>query len=614
MKGVIPLKSVIVILVIGFLACLGTRDSKANCDHSGTPSPVGESTADCWACCLEYLCAQYSWSFVTQGDFGYYACAKLPLNACYYPYKALYGCNYCQFNNCMCGISIGDLNSIMPPAGFQSCTYYHGALTPDGLEGIICNTSTTYLVGCYDENAHAVVAVGYSEGGPGVDDDIVIWMDPLYSNLRATTFNAFCYPTEYGTLQAEISTTGFIMSSDFLNYVSVADIQSFHAHLNGSTVRLDFEISAGANPNDEAAVYISDNALGPGKLIPTLIGAVVLMPDTNTWYHTPISGSRYYYFLDHGTGFSDDRSTAELKAASENPIYHSTGRPVYGAPSNINVTDNTIDRGTSLSVTWQLSQNDNVLDCYHIYRKKSPDISEGTFEYLTSVPKGTSAFLDNSVDIFNYYTYKISSAHHGNYSGTLTYQYGLYNDFSTATAPCKPIDELYQVVLSFPSARYDTLLVCPAGDADTLRAKMTITGSNGNPPPSINAQNMFIYILSQDSVFTCSGSHRVAAQHNTDASGTTEFAYPFLAGCGSLTLIGGVLSRGTDNVLGVRVKTCDLNLNGHVDLNDFSILGIAWQKHCGQPGYNDCADYNFDCIVNLSDLVFFGDHYQDYCP
>jgi hypothetical protein len=45
MKGVIPLKSVIVMLLIGFLACLGICDSKADCDHSGCPfqklHPIG---------------------------------------------------------------------------------------------------------------------------------------------------------------------------------------------------------------------------------------------------------------------------------------------------------------------------------------------------------------------------------------------------------------------------------------------------------------------------------------------------------------------------------------------------------------------------------------------
>jgi len=83
--------------------------------------------------------------------------------------------------------------------------------------------------------------------------------------------------------------------------VPVGDIQNFSVQGSSHNVNLSFEIQGGANPNEYAAVYVSDNPMGPARLIDLLTDHAVVMPDSNDWvdsYRLAPAGS-YVYWLDY---------------------------------------------------------------------------------------------------------------------------------------------------------------------------------------------------------------------------------------------------------------------------------------------------------------------------
>jgi len=582
----------------------------------------------CWAACLEYLCDIYGYGY-NQRDFNAYACYKALNIDLYEPCIFGYSCDYLKNATCKVGLNQNDILYLMNLAGFRKggdCEYIANWISEGAFAEKVCTNSENILAiycnaGQPDVVGHAVVTTGIDQG---VGPSLVSFMDPNYANIVYRTYNSFTFNADYGCgISCSITSTSFAPSYDFLDLVPVADIQSFQATKNNSRVQLDFVLS-GANPSEEVAVYISDNPLGPARIIPDLVGPAIMepYPYTNTWYHYPlVEGHKYYYFLDAGISFAPQRppTSEQVKAATGNPVYFNNTRVHFGAPSCLTASDIPYDRGNALRISWQLSADDSLIDCYNIYREQYENVAQGQYVYSTSVASGTSEYIDTTALVLHNYSYKISAAHHGSYSGALTYEYGLFNEFSNASSGItKPIDDFASAVLSFPSSEYGQILGCPAGDADTLRAIYTIKDSNGDPTAGISASKTHVLIYEGDHFFSCNGKDTLFALNDTDEGGRTECSYSRIAGCDSITLIGALADRCSDNYLKVNIKSPDLNLNGAVNLSDLPIFGSGYGTSLAGPNppgksFNPCCDFNYDNSCNLTDFAIFGTHYSHTC-
>lgn len=108
------------------------------------------------------------------------------------------------------------------------------------------------------------------------------------------------------------------------------------------------------------------------------------------------------------------------------------------------------------------------------------------------------------------------------------------------------------------------------------------------------------------------------ANFNTDINGVTTFVGPFYAGGNSNKVAGEltqVIINGSPLVnedLNVLFNSADISLDGasagRVDLSDVSAFSVQY----GGTGY--AADFFYDGIVNLSDLVLFSSSINVVCP
>lgn len=172
------------------------------------------------------------------------------------------------------------------------------------------------------------------------------------------------------------------------------------------------------------------------------------------------------------------------------------------------------------------------------------------------------------------------------------------------------MNNFFDISLSFPSAQYDTLRMCPEGDFDTIRVFLTVTGSDGSPTQNIPASDISLIDISHNPSYFCNSDHLhpVAA---TNEMGFTEFEFPFAGGCGSLNFQAIIREHYASSGLSAAVRSPDLNSDGKVSLSDASIFSQTYHKSCGHPDYRECADYHPPfCYINLSDLSEFADHYN----
>lgn len=61
-------------------------------------------------------------------------------------------------------------------------------------------------------------------------------------------------------------------------------------------------------------------------------------------------------------------------------------------------------------------------------------------------------------------------------------------------------------------------------------------------------------------------------------------------------------------------RNVDLTGDGHVNLSDLGVFGLAYPSDEGDPEYNCCCDFNADGSVNLSEFSLFSRHYLHECP
>jgi len=181
------------------------------------------------------------------------------------------------------------------------------------------------------------------------------------------------------------------------------------------------------------------------------------------------------------------------------------------------------------------------------------------------------------------------------------------------------------------------LSVCPAGDFEWIRNGCGGTDdyvwvtvrSSGVPLPGIPPTDFWMNACDPArQICLCAGA--VLADSATGADGRTTISGPLRAGgcvpAGGLQIaVQGIVIYDPQTgctaplCLAIIVKSPDLTGSGGapdcvVNLSDLIPFGMSYNSGLGQPGYNDCCDYNDDYKVNLSDFAYFGSHYQHHCP
>jgi hypothetical protein len=470
-----------------------------------------------------------------------------------------------------------------------------------------------YIICCFQ--GHSVVAFGMDENYPYS----IYYMNPDFGGkVEYNTYSTF----SAGTVHGYGSWSASVIVKDY-DPTAIGDIRSFAAQLDGSNVRLTFEISEDADPAEKGAVYIADNPAGPARLIETLVDSVVYSPLINVWYDQwryEHDNDYYYYYLDHSYApFAETRLPTELRDTREAPVYYCAGycdpRPVLSPPEAVTVTDVPGDFGLALHVAWSIPECDSLLDCYNIYRMDSVDAYfYTTYQYVASVPPGTSEFIDNTVNNEFYCRYKVSSAHHGYHTTVPPGCFAIWNDFSVpSTGLLQSINNMASAVLSFPSPDYSSITGCPGGDADTIRVAMTIMGADSTPTSGIPADEMMLLVYEGGDLSLCAGD-TIWAATDTDEYGTTEFKYSTSGGCDSVIVQGRVYGKVTDNTLEIGHRSPDLDGDCQVILSDNAIFGLSYNSSIGDSSYNECCDFTWDDKCNLSDFACLGEHYTHCTP
>jgi hypothetical protein len=419
-------------------------------------------------------------------------------------------------------------------------------------------------------------------------------------------------------------------------WVGISDVHHFvYDSQDWMGLHLKYGISATANPADSAAVYIANNPMGPARLIPESV-KVPTLDDLNTpmffeennFYHQAGPWDDvYFYYLNHGPGpfkrllmpsdlfplEGDSVSWDYPECSYPDTLY--CDRPHLDAPENVAASDVPLDFGGALLVEWELSDDDELIDYYNIFRELSMGgFTEGC-QYLASVAAGTASYIDTLVAQGVSYRYKIASAHHGTSGMGGGEWFGLWNDFSASSAPTVPVDDLEEI--SFTPTGRDTMIFCPKGDDDTLRVSLSVHGSDASPTADIPAEEILFFIsrpspavCSTDTfvVAACEGDTLQAAR-DTDSNGVTELTYSSFKGCGTVAVTAQVMGKPAFDTLTVVARSVDIDGNGFVALPDFSRFAAAYNAWCGDPAYCTCADFDLSCHVGLTDLSIFAFHY-----
>ncbi len=400
--------------------------------------------------------------------------------------------------------------------------------------------------------------------------------------------------------------------------VSVGDIQSFDVSGSGHNANLSFEIQGGANPNEYAAVYVSDNPDGPARLIDVLTAHANLMPATNSWvdsYRLPPAGT-YYYWLDYNSFPPVDflRSPVGLYPGGSASV-SGTGGVSFDPPDITAVADVPFDLGGRVIINWQASTDEANIDYYNIYRNSYPPghPEQGEWKYLLSVNPGVTSHVDELLTTGWTNQYKVSAAHHGNY--TLQSGRGNRGIWNATSSPVSGIAINNFSTDQISLVSNDTLVVCPGGNVEALQAEIVIWGSQIGPTPGIPPQ--MLECLPQNNAFFCVGEPLIA-DGPTDAQGRTYLTESAIGGSGRTDLVFKVADLPGYpptflDTLVVYLKSPDVNGDGEVgivDLADF-VSGGGYQSPPNP--YKWRHDYNGDGQNNIADYSFLVNHYEHEC-
>ena len=379
------------------------------------------------------------------------------------------------------------------------------------------------------------------------------------------------------------------------------DIQSFQSAYppDCDPITMEYQIAS----IDTLALYVSDRGWGPARFV-------------KKWLPTGNSGevshfgsctefvSEYAFYLVHGyRWYYPDMVSTEYGELypNLNNLFQKCGqydtRPIVAPPTNLTVEDVPFDDGGEVILSWDLSTQENLVSWYNIYYGPPNDVKWRGTE-LTGTSSRTIQ-VDPGVTT----RFCVSSAHH-----TVCDIEGLWNDFSEYVEGSS-INNYAFMELTLLSN--DTLIVCPAGDADIVRVQLTILGSDSLPTQDVPPESMLLFVL-QDSLYHCK-SDTIIASNYTCESGETDFTFRDVGGHGQMKLVATVNGIPVFDTLTVIIKSPDYIPNGNVGITDFSLFGAAYPSICADSTYNEWFDFNDDCQVGLVDFVRFGDHWNHLC-
>lgn len=186
------------------------------------------------------------------------------------------------------------------------------------------------------------------------------------------------------------------------------------------------------------------------------------------------------------------------------------------------------------------------------------------------------------------------------------------------------------------------VLLCPQGDG-VMSVPITVWAKNDcNPPgvpfPAIEADDIHVYwsgshlscALTIDEHIIKWQSERWHADTPTDQDGKTIISSTPCAsgfatyGQSGQPAVGKLMVAHLDFVfptppgnydcIPIAVRSPDINLNGVVNLVDYSLFALEWQKNCSSTDI-PCqkADFNLSGKVDLVDLTIFGNHNGHTC-
>ncbi len=360
----------------------------------------------------------------------------------------------------------------------------------------------------------------------------------------------------------------------------VADIQSFSAQGSAHNVNLSFEIQGGANPNDYATVYVSDNPAGPARLIGLLTDHAALAPAVNNWvdsYRLPPSGN-YYYWLDFGPFHGSDvlLSPETLFAALLPATVSGSSFSPFDAPEIYFVHDAAYDLGGRIEIAWYSSSDYEYIDHYNIYRNTYPPghPEHGAWKYIASVDPEVAYYLDESAVTNWPAQYKVSAAHHGSYALQPDRgNEGIWNEMSNIVS-ASAVNNFWNDQITLTSD--DTLRVCPAGDDGSLQTEVVIWGSNIAPTVAIPAHMIECHPANETAVF-CEGTPFLILDEPTDEFGRSTVSTSNIGGRGRTDLIYKLFNtEWRFDTLTVYLKSPDFSGNGIVNVADFSAFAASY--------------------------------------
>jgi hypothetical protein len=150
----------------------------------------------------------------------------------------------------------------------------------------------------------------------------------------------------------------------------------------------------------------------------------------------------------------------------------------------------------------------------------------------------------------------------------------------------------------------DIAVVCPASDMGTILVTVTVRNVYGDPLPG---KTVDCYALPVVGTFCfCPGES--LQTDVTDINGQAFFYYTDFGGCGDLQF--GAECEGvvfTPSPV-IEVRSPDANGDCVVNLTDFIYFAGVYLTA------DACADYDCSGLVDLSDFIVFASHYGHACP
>lgn len=173
--------------------------------------------------------------------------------------------------------------------------------------------------------------------------------------------------------------------------------------------------------------------------------------------------------------------------------------------------------------------------------------------------------------------------------------------------------------------------ICPAGDFEFIRTGcggccdyiwVCTKDADGNGVPLIPWSDYWLNACGPGQEL-CLCANSILADSLSNEDGCTTFSTRIAGGGCILTggmyvaVQGKVIVDEPDCIdvtcLDVVIVSPDHTADCRVNLSDLAVFGMNYNKACGDPGYNDCCDYNDDCVCNLSDFAYMGAHYGHTC-